>query len=391
MNYLGKFKELRVLGAALAEIGAAIAIELGSEIFAPISDLQGNIISLIALDGSICASYQYSSFGEHSATTHKTWRFASKRLDESGLIYYGRRYYNPAEGRWTTPDPIGFGDGLNLYAFVKNNPLTHLDLYGLSAHNINPPSISPSPIQTPMIASPQIATKQIAAAPLPEAHIQSSALGSRAKSKLVGIGNGVVNFVAGSLHGLQTASFCAGIGEFGFSSGEISLMRQAISEVQSLAETQSAQINSINSWMTSAFSIDPFDPVYNSWRDKTTLGLEIGSIATGGWGIARSGITVFNKLSKVPAGAVKIADKLRKVNSQKINNAVGAVENFLGGKGKVITNADGDMILMQGNKKIRFDIRDSHGDKPHFHLEQRIQNGKWIDAGSEHRYYFTED
>jgi hypothetical protein len=76
---------------------------------------------------------------------------------------------------------------------------------------------------------------------------------------------------------------------------------------------------------------------------------------------------------------------------QKIDNAIRAIEDFLGGKGKVISNADGDIILMRGDKKIRFDIRDPHGDKPHFHLEQRTPNGKWVDVGSEHRYYFIQE
>ena len=60
------------------------------------------------------------------------WRFSSKRSDElTGLVYYGRRFYIPQHGRWLTPDPAGFSDGMNLYAFVHNDPLTHLDLYGL--------------------------------------------------------------------------------------------------------------------------------------------------------------------------------------------------------------------------------------------------------------------
>lgn len=74
----------------------------------------------------------------------------------------------------------------------------------------------------------------------------------------------------------------------------------------------------------------------------------------------------------------------------KIGNAVNAVEDFLGGQGKIIRNADGDTILMRGDKKIRFDIQDPHGDKPHFHLEQQTPGGKWKDAGPEHRYYFSE-
>jgi hypothetical protein len=75
----------------------------------------------------------------------------------------------------------------------------------------------------------------------------------------------------------------------------------------------------------------------------------------------------------------------------KLNNAANAVEDFLGGQGKIIKNADGDTILMRGDKKIRFDIKDPHGDKPHFHLEQQTPGGKWKDAGPEHRYYFKED
>lgn len=74
----------------------------------------------------------------------------------------------------------------------------------------------------------------------------------------------------------------------------------------------------------------------------------------------------------------------------KIGNAANAVEDFLGGQGKIIKNADGDAILMKGDKKIRFDVNDPHGDAPHFHLEQQSPGGKWKDAGTEHRYYFEE-
>ncbi len=59
--YPGRIKKLRVLGAtSTAEIGAAIAIELDGQIFASISDLQGNIASLACLNGSISQRYQYS-------------------------------------------------------------------------------------------------------------------------------------------------------------------------------------------------------------------------------------------------------------------------------------------------------------------------------------------
>lgn len=138
-----KIIELRLLGTSQgAEIGGAIALELKGKLLIPIHDHNGNVAGLMnGTDGNPLVTYRYSAFGEeqifhHSELVEKInspWRFSSKRIDdETGFIYFGRRYYNPIIGRWTTPDPIGYEDGPNLYAYVKNNPLTHFDLYGLS-------------------------------------------------------------------------------------------------------------------------------------------------------------------------------------------------------------------------------------------------------------------
>jgi RHS repeat-associated protein len=132
----GRIYELRILGLApQAELGASIAIELNDKVYVPVHDLRSNVMALISLEsGQPECSYLYSAFGEEISKGNLTcpWRFSSKRTeDETGLIYYGRRYYSPQIGRWLTPDPAGCTDGLNLYAFVKNNPLTYVDLYGL--------------------------------------------------------------------------------------------------------------------------------------------------------------------------------------------------------------------------------------------------------------------
>ena len=126
---------LPLLGEALhAELGAAISIELDGKIFIPLHDLQSNLAALVSLDGSNLTRYDYSAFGEEiqDGPTLSPWSFSSKRRDkESGLVHYGRRFYIPTLGHWLTPDPSGFTDGMNLYAYVKNEPLMHFDEYGL--------------------------------------------------------------------------------------------------------------------------------------------------------------------------------------------------------------------------------------------------------------------
>ncbi len=43
----------------------------------------------------------------------------------------GYRFYSPEMGRWTTRDPLGEAGGVNLYAFVGNNPVNWVDPWGL--------------------------------------------------------------------------------------------------------------------------------------------------------------------------------------------------------------------------------------------------------------------
>lgn len=134
-NEIGSSKgELRILGEGFgAEIGAAAFIKLGKEIFIPIHDHRGAVVALLDTQGKVYETIRYTAFGEEIAGKGKCpWRFASKRVDpETGYYYFGRRYYNPGLGRWITTDPNGFGDGPNLYAYVKNCPADTIDLYGL--------------------------------------------------------------------------------------------------------------------------------------------------------------------------------------------------------------------------------------------------------------------
>ena len=106
----------------------------------PAYDGNGNITALVnATTGAVVARYEYGPFGEPLRATGpmargNPFRFSTKYADEeTGLCYYGYRYYQPQTGRWINRDPIGERGGENLYGFVSNDPLGLIDVLGLSA------------------------------------------------------------------------------------------------------------------------------------------------------------------------------------------------------------------------------------------------------------------
>ena len=108
----------------------------GSDVFVPLYDGHGNVVQYVDKQGAIVAEYAYDAFGN---TIRKSgvkagelkMRFSTKyHDDESGLYYFGRRFYSPRLARWLSRDPIGEDGGLNLYAFCKNNTLLRYDKNG---------------------------------------------------------------------------------------------------------------------------------------------------------------------------------------------------------------------------------------------------------------------
>lgn len=67
----------------------------------------------------------------------KTIRYSNKERDHSGLYYFGARYYAPWLMRWISPDPAGSVDGLNLYAMLRNNPMSYVDPTGLARSRLD--------------------------------------------------------------------------------------------------------------------------------------------------------------------------------------------------------------------------------------------------------------
>jgi RHS repeat-associated protein len=104
----------------------------------PTYDGSGNIVALVKPGTSeVSASFDYGPFGEPIRLTGpmaepNLFRLSTKYQDsETGLVYYGNRYYQPQSGRWLNRDPIAEIGGMNLYAYVLNSPLNFVDPLGL--------------------------------------------------------------------------------------------------------------------------------------------------------------------------------------------------------------------------------------------------------------------
>ncbi|MBV9470595.1 MAG: RHS repeat-associated core domain-containing protein, partial [Abitibacteriaceae bacterium] len=98
-----------------------------------------NVGQLTDVNQNIVANYGYDAFGNTSVSSGsqftqagQPYRYSTKEYHSySGLYDYGLRFYSPGMGRWISQDPLGEEGGLNLYAFVANDPTNLLDPDGL--------------------------------------------------------------------------------------------------------------------------------------------------------------------------------------------------------------------------------------------------------------------
>lgn len=97
------------------------------------SDERGSVVNITDASGATLNINKYDEYGIPAATnigrfgyTGQTW------LSELGMNYYKARIYSPTLGRFMQADPIGYGDGMNMYNYVGGDPVNNTDSTGLS-------------------------------------------------------------------------------------------------------------------------------------------------------------------------------------------------------------------------------------------------------------------
>jgi RHS repeat-associated protein len=136
-------------------VGGLLAITSGSTSQLPFSDGNGNIVGTIdAGNGQRTAEYEHGPFGEPIRATGpmanaNPFRFSTKYCDEeTGLVYYGYRYYQPQTGRWLSRDPLEdaelLPDGPNIYAYARNNPVNLIDHFGGQTDSVTANASNPA-------------------------------------------------------------------------------------------------------------------------------------------------------------------------------------------------------------------------------------------------------
>ena len=109
-----------------------VAISSGTKFYQ--ADGLGSITALADISGSATDAYVTDTFGKATSsagTTRNPFHYTARELDsETGLYYYRARYYDSAIGRFISEDPSL--SGVDLYAYVTNNPTVFMDPSGLT-------------------------------------------------------------------------------------------------------------------------------------------------------------------------------------------------------------------------------------------------------------------
>ena len=119
------------------DAGVMFSMDKNSSRYYIATDQVGTLKVVSDSTGTIVKAMTFDSFGFPQLDSNPSLTvpvgFAGGLTDENtGLVRFGYRDYDPYTGRWTAKDPIFFKGGQgNLYVYVQNNPINLTDPTGL--------------------------------------------------------------------------------------------------------------------------------------------------------------------------------------------------------------------------------------------------------------------
>ncbi|MEO1684062.1 MAG: RHS repeat-associated core domain-containing protein [Cyanobacteria bacterium J06631_12] len=102
-----------------------------------LTDHLGTVKDLANDAGEVVNHRSYDSYGnlitQSNSSFDSRYGFTGREFDEEiGLYYYRARYFDPAAGKFTSEDPLGFNAiDTNFYRYVFNSPINYTDSSGL--------------------------------------------------------------------------------------------------------------------------------------------------------------------------------------------------------------------------------------------------------------------